>query len=56
MHEFGGSENLHLETIPDLEAGAGEILLKVKAAGVNPVDIYIRSGIYAMLPELPYIP
>ena len=28
----------------------------MSAAGVNPVDTYIRSGTYARLPELPYTP
>ena len=33
-----------------------QVLIKVSAAGVNPVDTYIRSGTYARLPELPYTP
>lgn len=30
--------------------------MKIMCSGVNPVDTYIRSGQYAKLPELPYIP
>lgn len=33
-----------------------QVLVKVKAAGVNPVDTYIRSGTYARKPALPYTP
>jgi len=30
--------------------------VSVKVAGVNPVDTYIRSGTYARVPSLPYVP
>jgi NADPH2:quinone reductase len=30
------------------------VLVGVKAVGINPVDTYIRSGVYASLPTLPY--
>lgn len=33
-----------------------QVLIKVKASGVNPVDTYIRNGTYARKPNLPYIP
>ena len=33
-----------------------QVLIKVNASGVNPVDTYIRSGAYARLPALPYTP
>ena len=33
-----------------------QVLVKIKAAGVNPVDTYIRSGTYARKPTLPYTP
>lgn len=56
VHEFGGPEKLKLEDVPDLQPGAGEVLVKVHAAGVNPFDTYIRTGAYAMKPSLPYTP
>lgn len=56
VHRFGGPEVLSLDTIPDPVAGAGQVLVRVHAAGVNPVDTYIRNGAYARLPELPYTP
>ena len=56
VHQFGGPEVLSLEEQPDPVASAGQVLIDTKAAGVNPVDAYIRAGQYARLPPLPYIP
>jgi NADPH2:quinone reductase len=56
VHEFGGPEVMKLEEVPDLTAGPGQVVVTVKAAGVNPVDTYIRSGAYAVKPPLPYTP
>ena len=36
--------------------GPGEVLVRIHAIGVNPVETYIRAGTYARLPELPYTP
>lgn len=44
LHEFGGPEVLKYEEAPRPEPGAGEILLEVRAIGVNPVDWKIREG------------
>jgi NADPH:quinone reductase len=56
VHEFGGPELMRLEEVPDPTPGAGEVVVRVRAAGVNPVDTYIRSGTYATKPGLPYTP
>jgi len=56
VHQFGGPEELKLEEVPDLKPAAGQILVALHAAGVNPVETYIRSGSYAALPDLPYTP
>lgn len=56
VHQFGGPEVLKLEEVPDLHAGPGQVVVTVKAAGVNPVDTYIRTGTYAIKPNLPYTP
>jgi NADPH2:quinone reductase len=56
VEEPGGPEVLVLADVPELEPGEGEILVQVKAAGVNPVDFYIRSGTYAIKPQCPYTP
>jgi NADPH:quinone reductase len=56
VHEFGGPEVMKLEEIPKPEIGSEKILVKVHAAGINPVDTYVRSGAYAAKPVLPYTP
>ena len=54
-HEHGGPEVLLVEDVPRPEAGHGELLVRVEAAGVNPVDTYFREGAYS-LPGLPWTP
>jgi NADPH2:quinone reductase len=56
VHEFGPPSVMRLEDVPDPEAGPGEVLVEVRAVGVNPVDTYVRAGTYARLPELPFVP
>lgn len=56
VHEPGGPEVLKLEEMPDLKAGPGQVVVRVKASGVNPVDTYIRAGAHAVKPPLPYTP
>ncbi len=56
VHEHGGPEKLVLEEVPDLKPGAGEVLVQVKAVGVNPVETYQRAGAYPTLPKLPWTP
>ncbi len=56
VHEFGGPEVMRVEDVPDLQPAAGEVLIRVAAAGVNPVETYIRNGNYAFRPDLPYTP
>lgn len=53
-HEFGGPDVLRLEDLPDPTPGAGEVLVRIRAAGINPVDTYIRTGTHARKPSLPY--
>jgi NADPH2:quinone reductase len=56
VNEFGGPEVLKVEDVPDPKPAAGQMLIRVKAAGINPVDTYIRAGTYPRKPSLPYTP
>lgn len=56
VHEFGGPEVLKLGEIATPKPEAGQVLVRVRAAGVNPYDTYMRSGTYAVKPALPYTP
>jgi NADPH2:quinone reductase len=56
VKEFGGPEVLKLEEVPDLKPGAGQVVVRLRAIGVNPVDTYMRAGTYPRKPVLPYTP
>jgi NADPH2:quinone reductase len=56
VKQFGGPEALEVGELPDPQPSADEVLVRVRAAGVNPVDSYIRTGTYAIKPNLPYTP
>ena len=56
VHEYGGPEVMKLEDVPTPDPKGTQILVKIEAAGVNPVDTYLRSGIYANAPKPPYTP
>ncbi len=56
VNQFGGLEVLKLEEVPTPKPDAGQVLVRVRAAGVNPYDTYMRAGTYAIKPHLPYTP
>jgi NADPH2:quinone reductase len=56
VHEFGGPEVLRLEDVPTPRPAARQVLVRIRAAGVNPYDTYMRNGTYAVKPPLPYTP
>jgi NADPH:quinone reductase-like Zn-dependent oxidoreductase len=49
IHEDGGPEVLRLEEAPDPVAGPGDVLIRLKAAGLNRIDLWVRRG----LPSVP---
>lgn len=55
FHEHGGPEVLSVEETDRPNCGHGEVLIEVKAAGVNPVDTYYRAGAYDPV-QLPFTP
>jgi zinc-binding alcohol dehydrogenase/oxidoreductase len=47
LRELGEAENLKLEEVPDPQPGAGEVVVRLKAAALNHRDVWIRRGLYA---------
>ncbi len=56
IHQFGPPEVMKIEEIPAPIPGPGQVLVAVKAVGINPVETYIRTGQYPLKPTLPYTP
>lgn len=52
----GGPEVLELRSSPDPEPGAGQVRVRVKAAGINFADIMMRMGMYPGAPAVPFVP
>jgi NADPH2:quinone reductase len=55
LREPGGPEQLELTDLPDPEPGDGQVLVRVRAAGVNFADVLVRQGRYPQAPELPAV-
>jgi NADPH2:quinone reductase len=56
VKEFGGPEVMKIIEVDKPLPSVDEVLIKVEAVGVNPVETYIRAGTYPRLPQLPYTP
>lgn len=56
VYETGEPEVMQLEETTDLQPDTEQVLVTVKAAGVNPVDTYLRSGKQGYSPTCPYTP
>ena len=56
VNEFGGPGALRLEDVLTPQPGLGQVVVRMQAIGVNPVETYIRAGKYSRLPDLPYTP
>ncbi len=56
VHETGEPDVLQLQEIADLRAGRNQVVVKVEAVGINPVETYVRAGKYPLKAALPYTP
>jgi NADPH2:quinone reductase len=56
VNQCGAPEVMIMEDMPDALPEAGQVLVRIHAAGVNPVDTYIRAGGQGYAPNLPYTP
>lgn len=56
VEEFGEPEVMKLVEVAQLQPGPGQVLVRIHAVGVNPVETYIRAGTYARKPALPFTP
>ena len=56
VSRFGDPAVMTIADVPLADPADGQVQVRVRAAGVNPVDTYIRAGTYKVLPDLPYTP
>lgn len=56
IKKFGGPEVLEFEELESFQPDENQLMIKIEAAGINPVDTYIRNGTHAQKPDLPYTP
>ncbi|KAG7173396.1 Quinone oxidoreductase-like [Homarus americanus] len=57
VRQFGGVEQMKVENdVPIPSVGDKQVLIRVFISGVNPVDTYIREGVFVVRPDLPYTP
>ncbi|MBL8852232.1 MAG: NADPH:quinone reductase [Planctomycetaceae bacterium] len=56
IERTGPAESMQVGTLSDPVPGPGQVLVRVGASAVNPIDTYIRSGAVGMAQKFPYIP
>ena len=56
VHDYGRPPRMTYDEVPDPAPGPGQVRVRIEAAGVNPVDVYVAGGAYAIKPPLPYTP
>jgi NADPH:quinone reductase-like Zn-dependent oxidoreductase len=55
IHRHGGPEELRLDEMPEPTAGPGEVVVRLKAAALNHLDIWVRGGIPGLKLSFPHI-
>src|SRR5258708_22026455 len=55
MDSFEGVERLRMAEVADPKAGAGQVLLRVRFAAINPADAFLAQAMYPAKPSLPHI-
>lgn len=53
---YGGPDVLHIQEVPDLRPGPGQIRARVRAIGLNFADMFGRLGVYPGTPKPPFVP
>ncbi|HEX8115164.1 MAG TPA: NADPH:quinone oxidoreductase family protein [Kofleriaceae bacterium] len=56
VHELIGPSGLRIDELPDPSVGAGQVLIDVRASGVNFPDVLLSRGLYQFKPTLPFSP
>lgn len=56
FHEYGDADVLHFEDVPRPDPGPAEVVVRVRAAGVNHLDLDLRSGTSRLALDLPHTP
>src|SRR3954471_10443162 len=56
VHELTGPSALRVDDVPDPTPGAGQVLIEVRACGVNFPDVLLSRGLYQFKPSLPFSP
>ncbi|RAI44145.1 NADPH:quinone oxidoreductase family protein [Rhodoplanes roseus] len=56
VRRFGGPETLTVESVPDPEPTADQVMVDIRATGANFVDLLVTGGTYQFVPKLPFVP
>jgi NADPH2:quinone reductase len=56
VEQFGGPEVLQYKDVPNPQPNAQQVLVRIRAVGINPYEAYQREGWYPTKPNLPYTP
>jgi NADPH:quinone reductase len=56
VYQFGSPDVMVMEEMETPNPANNQVLINVKAIGINPVETYVRAGTYPILPQLPFIP